>query len=122
MPPSPTLPAIGIASSSIGVMTDWNTTPGNSFRRALEAIEIAIRPAARQQRRIVGAGHRPIVRIGIVPNGLDLDRDLVADLLVGADMGEGRIAAEHPAVARVHHAAADRIAELKPDLVKASER
>jgi hypothetical protein len=33
-------------------------------------------------------------------------------------MGKGRIAAEHPAVARVHDAAADRSAKLKPDLVK----
>ena len=88
---------------------------------ALEAIEFTIRLAAGQQRCIVGAGHRPVVRIGIMPNGIDLDRDLVADLLVGADMGEGRIATQHPAVARVHHAAADRIAKLEPDLVKASE-
>jgi hypothetical protein len=31
MPASPTPPAIGIASSSIGVMTEENTAPGNSF-------------------------------------------------------------------------------------------
>jgi hypothetical protein len=33
-------------------------------------------------------------------------------------MGKGRIAAQHPAVARIHHAAADRSAKLKPDFVK----
>jgi hypothetical protein len=33
-------------------------------------------------------------------------------------MGKGRIAAQHPAVARVHHAAAYRSAKLKPDFVK----
>jgi hypothetical protein len=33
-------------------------------------------------------------------------------------MGKGRIAAQHPAVARIHDAAADRSAKLKPDFVK----
>ena len=36
MPPSPTPPAIGTASSSIGVITDWNTAPGNSFSAPLK--------------------------------------------------------------------------------------
>jgi hypothetical protein len=33
-------------------------------------------------------------------------------------MGERRIATQHPAVARIHDAAADRSAKLKPDFVK----
>jgi hypothetical protein len=33
-------------------------------------------------------------------------------------MGKGRIAAQHPAVARIHDAAADRSAKLEPDFVK----
>ena len=43
-------------------------------------------------------------------------------LFVGADMGKGRIAAQHLAVAHIHHAAADRIAKLKPDFVKSLEQ
>ena len=57
MPPSPTPPAIGSGCSSTGVITDWKGTPGSSFKRAFEAVEIAVRPAAREQGRIVGAGH-----------------------------------------------------------------
>jgi hypothetical protein len=51
-------------------------------------------------------------------NGLDHDVDAVVPFFVSADMGKGRVAAEHPAVARIHHAAADRRAKLKPDFVK----
>ena len=51
-------------------------------------------------------------------DGLDHDLDTVVPFFVGADMGKGRIAAEHLAVARIHHAAADRSAKLKPDFVK----
>jgi hypothetical protein len=54
--------------------------------------------------------------------GLDLDDDLVAEILVGADVGKGGIAAQHLAATRIHHAAADRVAQLKPDGVKAPEQ
>ena len=37
-------------------------------------------------------------------------------------MSEGRIAAEHLAIADMHHAPADRIAELKSHLVEAFKR
>ena len=121
MPPSPTPPAIGTASSSMRRHDGLERHARQLLQLALEAIEFAVRPAPRQQRRIVGAGHRAIVRIGIMPDGLDLDGDLVADLFIGADMGEGRVAAQHLAVARIHHAAADRLAELKPDLVESFE-
>jgi hypothetical protein len=56
-----------------------------------------------------------------VPDRVDNDRDLVPDLFVGTDMGEGGIAAQHPAVMDIHHAATDRFAELKPDSVEAPE-
>ncbi len=52
-------------------------------------------------------------------DGVDHDVHALAGLHVGADMGEGRIAAEHLAVAGMHHAPADGIAELKPHLVEA---
>ena len=84
-----------------------------------KAIEGAVRRAPRQQRGIVGAGHRAIGRVGVVAQGLDLDvNSAVGVLLIGADMGKGGIAAQHPAGARVHHAAADRGVELKSDLVE----
>jgi len=57
-----------------------------------------------------------------MPDSLDLDRDLFADLFVRADMGKGRVAAQHLAAARIHHAAADRFVERKPDLVKTPEQ
>src|SRR5882757_7306100 len=53
-------------------------------------------------------------------NGLDLDGDpAVGFFVIAADMGKGRIAAKHLAAAHVHHAAADRVVELEPDLVEA---
>lgn len=85
---------------------------------ALEAIEIAVSPALRDQGGIVGAGHGAVVRIGVVADGLDHDVDATVGLVVGADMGEGRIAAEHLAVTGMHHASADSIAELKSHLVE----
>ena len=36
MPASPTPPAIGTSSSVIGVITDWNGTPGSSFSSPLK--------------------------------------------------------------------------------------
>jgi phage terminase small subunit len=54
-----------------------------------------------------------------VTNGLDLDNNLTVGFQIGADMGEGRVAAQHLAAMRVHHAAADRLVDLEPDGVKA---
>jgi hypothetical protein len=50
--------------------------------------------------------------------GDHLGGDLAFRHLIGAEMGKGRIAAQHLAAARIHHAAADRRAKLKPDFVK----
>ncbi|WGR92351.1 hypothetical protein MTX20_30405 [Bradyrhizobium sp. ISRA435] len=95
---------------------------GQLLQLALETIELAVGPTRGEQGRIVGAGHRAVIRIVIMTNGIDLDSNLVAGLPVGADMGEGGIAAKHPAVARIHDAPPDRIAKLKPDLVEALEQ
>ena len=58
-------------------------------------------------------------RYGIQTDAIDLsDLDAVAALFITADMGKGRIAAEHLAVTHIHDAAADRSAKLKPDFVK----
>ena len=57
-------------------MTGLKGNARQFLQLALEAIEFAIPPTSRQQRRVVGAGHRAIVRIGIMPDGLDLDGDL----------------------------------------------
>jgi hypothetical protein len=51
-------------------------------------------------------------------HGLYHDLDAFVPFFVGADMGKGRIAAQHSTVARIHDAAADRSAKLKPDFVK----
>ena len=96
--------------------------PGQFLEAAFKPVEIAVGFAPRQQRRVVGAGHRPIVRIGIMADGLDLDVDPTIGFCVGADMRKGGITTQHPAAAHIHHAAADRLAKLKPDLVKTLEQ
>ena len=57
-----------------------------------------------------------------MPDGTDLNDDLLIFGLVGPDMGKGGIAAEQLAAAHVHDAAADRVAKLKPDGIEASEQ
>ena len=71
--------AIGIGCSSTGVITDLNTAPGNFLQPALEAIELR-RPPCRARCKVASSvpAIATIVRIGIVADGLDLDRDLVA--------------------------------------------
>src|SRR5262249_16072801 len=86
-----------------------------------EAIEIAVRLAARDQRCVVRAGHRLVARVRIMPNRVHYDGDLVTKILVGPDMRESGIAAKHLAAAPIHHAAADRFAKLKPDGVEATK-
>ena len=114
MPPSPTPPAIGTAASSTGVITDWNTAPGSSFSAPLKRKRS---PSARPVAMSV-ASSVPVVRIGIVADGLDLDVDPLAGLLIGADMGKSGVAAQELAAMRIHHAAARRLVELKPDRIK----
>jgi hypothetical protein len=48
----------------------------------------------------------------------DFRGDDPVDLAIGAVMRERRIAAEHAAAMCVHHTSADRVIDLKPDLVK----
>ena len=91
---------------------------GQFLQAPFKTIEVSVGPALRQQRGIVGAGHRAVIRIRVVADGPDHDVDAIVPLFVRADMGKGRIAAQHPAVARIHDAAADRSAKLKPDFIK----
>jgi len=53
----------------------------------------------------------------LLNDGSILGGDLLTIASIDAEMRKRRIAAEHLAVARIHHATADRIVELKPDLV-----
>src|SRR4051794_15531393 len=48
----------------------------------------------------------------------DLRSDDAVAFGIGAVMRERRIAAEHAAAMGVHHAAADRVIDLEPDLVE----
>src|SRR5262249_28811295 len=83
---------------------------------------IRIRPAAPEHDRVVSNGHGAVAWVRIVADRTNLDGDLVAELLVGADMAERGIATEHLTVPRIHHAAAGGVAKLKSDRIKSTEQ
>lgn len=85
---------------------------------ACEAIERTIGATAGDNAIVVGAVQRAEARIDGVALAGDPADDLVAVALIAADMGEGRIAAEQPALMDIHHAAANHVAGLVLDLVK----
>lgn len=83
------------------------------FRRtALEAVDVALRPAAHAELAVVGPVERTDAGIDVVALAGDDGGDLaVLGFLVGAGMGERGIAAEHLARGAIHHAAAEHVAD-----------
>ncbi len=66
----------------------------------------------------VGVHQRLVVGIVIVALGDDFADNLPAALLIGAEMGKGRIAAQQLAIVHAHDAAAERIVHAILDLVE----
>jgi len=91
---------------------------GHLRRAAFEAIDLAIGAALDVDGGDIGAQQRLVIRIVVVAMAGDLGSNDPVGLVVGAVMRERRIAAEHAAAIGVHHAAADRVIDLEPDLVK----
>ena len=95
---------------------------GHLRRAAAEMIDIALRAAAHVDRGDVGTEQRFVVRVFVMPMAGYLGSNDTIDFLISAVVGECRIAAQHAAAMHVHHAAADRIVDLKPDLVEPLEQ
>src|SRR5207244_8773890 len=115
MPPCPTSPLGGSASSSSRIRSAQNSAPG---RGAFEANLVAAHPTPHADRGDIGSHQRLVVGIVVVTFGNDLGRDLIAALLVGPEMGESRVAAQHFAVMHAHDAAAERIVHAVFNLVE----
>src|SRR3954463_248529 len=122
MPPCPTVPTGGSASSSSRgrsarsqrvVIEPGQVGPkqrtGPRRRTPLEAEPVAISPAPHADRGDVGAHQRCVMGIVVVTLGDDFGGDLLANPMIGAEMGECRIAAQHFTGMHAHDAAAERI-------------
>ena len=82
-----------------------------------EVPDVALRLAAYADRDCVGTDQVSPVRRWAVAPGPEPGDDLAVDIFVGAEMGEGRIAAEHCSGMGVEHAAAGAAADVVFDLV-----
>jgi hypothetical protein len=87
-------------------------------RRADEAVDVAFRAAPNVDRRNIGTTQRLVIGIFVVAMAGDLGGDDAINLLEAAVIGERGVATEHAAGMGVHHAPANRIVDLKTNLVK----